>query len=673
MNSRLASFLSIWILLASTVPSALAKDSPKASTPLNGVFAPYFVVNSHTTSTINLINIRQDMDVTVTPTLLIDGKAVTLSPLTIPPRLSRSINIGDELQSRGVRTATGGVSLTYQEPTKSGAISAEVLVANERANLYFSSVAVAREEFMGTDLDAVLWSPGGDAHGFVALVNTSDAPLRITVTAIGSRGPASHNTLTIPAFASRSVALDDVMQSHDAKQTGTGLRVSFIGHPGDVIAEAFLYSNHSSFSKHIHFVDSTMHFENVALRTHFALFGPQPSGHAFPAYTSFRSLAVIRNFDSQRTVTVTPVLRTDDGTAATYLSLTPITLRPDASDVIDFTALQTSGRIPSDVHQASVRFDLMPSENLVVAELFNYDSQIGGYVVGPSFTAYPSRASVSQWKTDSGFETELVIENISHTQDTATVSLFTSSGSRVDRLMSFAPGELRRLRVSDLQQRREGDDGQFPLYGGDGTLAVTGAHGTNSHLVVERLIHSPTQAEYVGLPSGPCVYVTDIDGYFSGDSSPVDARGILNWSDGSSSDEFVSAISTSNSNLAQVNGGSSVSVDMTQPEGSTADIGDEKFATSCGNCSAMTISFTPHLGIKTTYYKDVQPANPFCFWQNTACVSGTFPTCTRGVGLSLAFGCPNFAVAFWLVNLQGTHNECVFALVEAAGGFGACS
>src|SRR6185437_11976139 len=61
----------------------------------------------------------------------------------------------------------------------------------------------------------------------------------------------------------------------------------------------------------------------------------------------------------------------------------------------------------------------------------------------------------------------------------------------------------------DLQRNHVPDkNGKF-LTATSGTLHLSGSHGGRSALAFDKLVHSSSDSEYVGLLAQPCDYVTD--------------------------------------------------------------------------------------------------------------------------------------------------------------------
>lgn len=114
-------------------------------------------------------------------------------------------------------------------------------------------------------------------------------------------------------------------------------------------------------------------------------------------------------------------------------------------------------------------------------------------MVGSSFTAHPSRAVGSIWRTDAGFQTTISIENTTKDADVVKLTLFSESGT-YEKTFPIAAGNLLKINLRELQQNSVPDDSGRKLTASFGTLSISGAHGVNSALTFDKLIHSANTA-----------------------------------------------------------------------------------------------------------------------------------------------------------------------------------
>ena len=75
----------------------------------------------------------------------------------------------------------------------------------------------------------------------------------------------------------------------------------------------------------------------------------------------------------------------------------------------------------------------------IVGELFNFS---GGYVVGPSFSSYPSRGTTSIWRIDRSFQTTIMVENTAAAEDHVTLKLY-SDRAAYEKTFTIGYGRVR--------------------------------------------------------------------------------------------------------------------------------------------------------------------------------------------------------------------------------------
>jgi hypothetical protein len=481
------------VLIAATT-EALAQSRAPSSAPATPqpqeIFAPFFLTTGNFKSTLALQNLRVDVAVTALPSLLVEGQEVGLEPVRLAPKETARMDIGQALAARGLTATTGAVAVRYLFRT-TGALAATVEAEDEVHGINLSVVANGREEYMGTRLDAVAWAPSPINDGFVGVANVTSEPRRVHVTYMLPDRVKTFDHIDIAPRSVHMINLNPILGRSHA--SGIGICLAYAGAPGDVYAEGAIVDNRTGFAKRIHFVDSTLHFNDGSVRSNFLLLGSQPAGTAFPTWVSFRSVAAVRNLSPSQNARITPIIRYQadrtDGTP-TVIQLKPLLLGPQQSMIVDFAEAQKEGAIPRAVSQAFVEFKAdmasgphtsAAQEAQIVAELINYDERTLGYVVGPSFTAHPSRAVTTDWRTDGTFDTAINIENAGGTDDDVTIRLIGLSGVTFTKELHMPVGALAHVSVRSLQEEsRPGVNGRRPLTDDSGALVIEGAHGTKS-------------------------------------------------------------------------------------------------------------------------------------------------------------------------------------------------
>jgi hypothetical protein len=591
-------------LLASTALAAepiVPRSAPKTDRPQE-LLAPFFLAGDGYKAEIAIQNLRIDVPVTVRPSLLVDGSEISLEPVTLLPKQKSHININDALVSRGVKASVGAVAVRYDFRV-TGAIAVTVQSEDETHHITLTALANGREEFMGTRLDGVVWAPQSVNDGFVAIANQAFEPRRVHVTYMFEREAKTFDHIDIAARSVYILSLKSVLaRSHSA---GVGICLAFAGAPGDLQAEGAIIEKQKGFTKRVHFIDSTLHYNATSLHANFVLLGTQPTDSGFPSWISFRSVGVVRNLSPTQSVEVSPLIKYTLATPTASIKtvrLNDLVLGPQESRTIDFSQAQDVGLIPREVHEAFVELDArsgpaghtVAQEPQIVAELTNYDDQTLAYVVGPSFTAHPARGTTTEWRIDGSFDTVISLENVAPADDDVSITLISDSGSEYRRQLHMAPGALTRVSVKQWQADNVAGVNGSRMSGVSGVIVIEGARGTQSGLIVERLIHDDDSAYYVG--PGSCDYITGIDGDIWGDQNPFQAVADCYWNTGGVTYPAPDRLTTSDPSWVQISGSNVTFGDASDGASAALDYYVD-FVWGCGACSVM--SYAAELGVSS--------------------------------------------------------------------------
>lgn len=507
-----------------------------------------FVAEKGFYCTLLLENLRQDVPITVTPALILSEGQIPLAPVTVPAHDTASIDITAFLNSHGYADKRGAVSVSYNFKSY-GPLNAVVESYNDTTHVYLNSYGQSPEEYWaGTTFDAVVWAPDEGTKGFVAITNTSKSVQTVQVTALFKDKSEQLPPLVIPPSTTHFLPINDlVVQS---RQDGVGIHVAFNGWPGDILVESQLFNAQTGFAKYIHFANIALQYPTATLRADFVLMGQQPVAEGFPQQVSFRSVAAVRNIGSIP-LNVTPAIKYLDGGVVQTITLPVVGLAVGESRVIDLTAEQKSGAIPPDFHEGSLQ--LVPDSNQgnMVAELFNFDEQTGGYVVGPTVSLYPNRGTASIWRTDGTYQTAIMVENTADAADQVTLKLFSDSGTYT-QTYTVPGGGLQTISVKDLQQNAVPDVNGNLLSGTYGVFSIAGSHGTKSELTFDKIIYSSEESDYVGEEINPCDYAYGGAVVLSGSQNPFSVLIELDYSLSGAVDEAAFGTVSGNSTLVQI-------------------------------------------------------------------------------------------------------------------------
>jgi hypothetical protein len=406
-----------------------------------------------------LQNFRQDVSVTVTPGVIVSAGEFSMDPVTLPPHSQVTVDISAFLSAHGYSDDRGTAFMRYTF-SPYGPIVGVVLSSDYEHKLYLNSYAQSPEEYwQGNSYDATIWAPDQDTKGFLSLTNTSNETRTVRPTFLVDGRSRELPPIRIPARRTHVLDLGEVVSQ--SREKGAGIHLEYTEYPGDLLAEGHLYNRRTGFEKYIHFLDKTLHYPSGMMRTQFLLLGQQPAEDGYPADISFRSVAVVRNVDSA-SVQVIPTVKFMRNGSLQSADLTPIRLGVGESQVIDFSEEQKAGLLPADLRQGSLLLDPHTDHAAIVAELFNFSEQTGGYPIGPFFFAYPTRATGSLWRIDGTFQTTLMIENAADQDDEITLKLFSGQDAYVKKFPVSAGGLLK-INLKQLQSNHVPDQQGHPL------------------------------------------------------------------------------------------------------------------------------------------------------------------------------------------------------------------
>jgi len=557
-----------------------------------------FLAGEDFKSVLLLQNVRPDLPITFNPTLILGSDEVPLDPVVVAAHSTATVDISAILKERGFTDRRGTVSIRFDFSSYGPGI-AVVQMRDDKHHVYLNSYAQSSEEYWGgTTYDGVVWAPHESTQGFIAITNASEEThsVQLAFFVNGRREPQPEIRI-LPRHTS-IVPIDELLKR--SRKAGAGIHIEYTKeadeeYPGAILVEGQLFNQKTGFAKNIHFMDKVLP-PTGTLRSHFLFLGRQPAEDNFPTDVLFRSVAAIRNIENAP-VTVTPTVKFLRNQALQTVTLPPRLLGAGESAIIDFNEEQKAGRLPTDFTQGSLELTPDTGRTSIVAELFNF-SQNGGYVVGPSFSSYPTRSTSSIWRIDGSFQTTIMIENTAKEDDRVTLRLYSERGTYAKSFGVFA-GRLLKINIRDLQQNAIPDDKGNLLLDTSGVLSLVGSHNNRSNLSYDKIIHDTNQSDYVGLPANACDFVSDIGMWidFSPDSLPLPVMKTYYWTQSGPEDEAQGGSTSSNNGLAQIsNGGGADMVTFTPPnDGVTHTVTlnppfPQELTTFCDACSSGDVT-----------------------------------------------------------------------------------
>lgn len=596
-----------------------------------------FLAGQDFKSVLLLENLRPDLPITFIPSLILSSAGeVTLDPVTVPAHSTATVDINATLLDRGYSDTKGTVAVRFAF-TSYGPGAVAVQMRDEKHHIYLNSYGQSSEEYWsGTEYDAVVWTPHAGTQGFITITNTSKEPHAVHTTFLVDGRSEQQHEMLIPPRQTRTVSIDELL-AH-SRRSGAGIHIDYVQAAGEkytgaILVEGQLFNEKTGFAKYIHFIDKDLP-PTGTLRSHFLMLGRQPVEDNFPGNAFFRSMAAVRNIDDT-SVTVAPTVKFIQNGSLQTINLPSRSLAPAESWLIDFAQEQEEGHLPPNFTQGSLELTPDSGQVSIVGELFNF-SQTGGYVVGPSLSSYPSRATSSIWRTDGSFQTTIMVENTAPEDDNVALRLYSDEKAYI-KTFKVPAGKLLKINVRDLEQNGVPDDKGNLLLDTSGVLSIIGSHGIHSKLAYDKIIHDTNQADYIGLPPNACDFVTGIGLFLDTTSGigPIPVMKEYDWTQ--SGPEIVSAFGSSSSNpsLAQIsNSGSGDMLTFTPPndgQSHTVTINPDSFSenvTFCDACSGGAVPVRPVTMTVPSCPTSITISN-----RTNIPLENIFPNAKTGVGL----------------------------------------
>src|SRR5205814_61453 len=128
-------------------------------------------------------------------------------------------------------------------------------------------------------------------------------------------------------------------------------------------------------------------------------------------------------------VLVRPTIKFTEARVFRKVLLRDILLKPGGVTALNLLDLQNSGIIPKSFNIGTLELFYDGPAGSLIAELTNFDVK-GGYVLGSSFSGYPSKGvGGTYWRTDGDWQSLIAFTNAAQQEDSVEVELFYENGS----------------------------------------------------------------------------------------------------------------------------------------------------------------------------------------------------------------------------------------------------
>ena len=435
-------------------PGAIGIHTPSAMQPYTSS-CPLWRTDNTFQSTIRLTNMLAVANMTASVTLyLADGTPYPLAPTTIPASGVAVINVNQVLVSAPANIAShistyGSATMSYQWDWQ-GAVMATLSSLDTTRSLQYvypfifpgSSTMSGPMTFQG-----LWWKPTPASYLFVALSNSTAAPVDASIAILGATG-ASKGTqqVTVPAHGTSMARVDP-----PAGLNMGGIQVQYSGGMEDVMVASGIEDDAAGFSAKLPMAMPMMSASSTKTQSfQFAsvgiMNGPADTMMGFPNGTTFTPYAYFRNVSSSL-IALQPSVNWMNGSSPQNVSLAAVTLQPGQSSQVAFPSFP--GGPPMSVNLA---YTFSGSVDDIIAATGSVD-QTGNYVfaVEPHGVGQHGGVSSVYWAYGGGLDTMYTLWNPLSVAQQMQLILVASSGVTIYAMpIRLAPGASQTVDLFEL-------------------------------------------------------------------------------------------------------------------------------------------------------------------------------------------------------------------------------
>jgi hypothetical protein len=381
-RNRAVVTLAITALLVSAliVATISGRSASKASAPAQAqtqmAFFAYWSEVDGFTSTV-VMNNPSSTQLMVNPMLYdLDGQALAVSPVVLPPRRQVTAKIADWLAENGAGEdfRRGNLILSYEAPDPAY-LGAQVTVTNHATSLSFDFRDEMPMSFASSVLEGLWWRPDDASHFDLVLSNMEGESVNVAVRASGDQGPSGTSSFDVglAPHQTRIVRLDDrtlPFTTRSAAGKIGGIGITHSGQPGAVLAYGLVSKPETGFSSRVTFEDPATSRSQTLAAAHLLVGEPDIPG--FSGQTRFTSIALLRNA-SAAPLDVSPSLSLFYNGSPRTLTLTPRHLLTGKLDAIDVGGELRRAGLRGPVTGLGLTLVSTGSAGALVAHLTSYD------------------------------------------------------------------------------------------------------------------------------------------------------------------------------------------------------------------------------------------------------------------------------------------------------------
>jgi hypothetical protein len=473
-----------------------------------------WMIDPNLKSSVYLKNDLKTSPLSVTPILwLSNGVKYSLPVVNLDPSGTAIVDINQSLAAQGVApyaTLMGYVEFDYQWPWP--ALCATIRNIDPVHSViftYFPQLALpvlvhphanpsvqnapqpqpdSQLQPQTQILEGLWWKQELNVSGFVAVSNPGTQAVVANLTVSDSQGkPFGQHTVAVSPHGTKMVALDELPPVAGASG---GLRLSYAGPENGLLVSAGLRDDASGYSANIPFVPSSAPAENVSTTSYAELglmTGAADPMLSFPAGTTFKPYAVVRNISNQPAV-ITPNLWWMMGGAPGNATLPQIMVAPYQSLNLDLSSFLTHAGLKNFNGSVNLVLDVTASapRGAVLVSSGSVDAK-NTYVfqVFPESTKQSMAKNLSYWSTSNGDDTMVTVWNPADEPQDFVFTLFYSGGHYLHPL-HLEPRATLMFNVSEIihSQLPDSEGNVMPLSVHDGSAEISGPHGENEYILV---------------------------------------------------------------------------------------------------------------------------------------------------------------------------------------------
>jgi hypothetical protein len=465
---------------------------------LRSVAGGMWMIDANFKSTIYLRNNVETDPITATPILwLSNGQKYVLNEVKLDPAGVAVINVNQALADKSIAswaTLNGYLEVQYTWPWD--ALCATVWNVDAGHSLIFtsglapSSLAPKPGAISASPQSQIVqgmwWKQELNVTGFIALSNTSSAPVQAIVQVSDTEGNLiANHSVTVSPHGTKLVNMPELQSSGT---TAGGVRISYTGPPKSLIAVGALEDQAVGYSAMMPFKTpptasaktSTESYAILGLMT-----GAADPMMSFPAGTTFTPYSMVRNISDQP-IHATPTLWWMEGSAPKSAALHSILISPGQTQNLDVPSMLVSAGLKNFNGSVNLVLDLQgPPRSLLMAN--GSVDQKNTYVFGvvASGIGEGMGRSIAYWSTTNGDDTMVSLWNPADEAQDFTLTVF-FTGGHYKYPIHLGPRASNTFNMSEIvhSQIPDAEGNIIPSSIHEGSARISGQHGLPEHILL---------------------------------------------------------------------------------------------------------------------------------------------------------------------------------------------